>query len=152
LSTTPVDLAGYRRRRETGMADPNNPIGDEVSFEPNGTVRISLAGRPFRWRRPTFGEYRKFKEAWASVAEEETAITTKMNAETPEGERSAPWRIRHELALRELFGGWFIDVWRVLCEKDAPATDDIPPWATSVAFANGLFDHWTKVPLAASSL
>lgn len=136
------------------MADPNNPLGDEVSFEPNGTVRLSLAGRPFRWRRPTFGEFRKFKEMWASVAEEETRITNQMNADVPEGERTAAFRIKHELALRELFGGWMLEVWRMLGppEKETPAVDEIPPWMTSVAFANGLFDHWTKVPLAASSL
>lgn len=131
------------------MADPG--IGDEVSLELNGTVRLTLTGTHFRWRRPTFGEFRKFKELWAGIAEEERTITEAMNKETPEAERSAAWRIRHEMSTRDIFAGWVLEVWRVLCEKEAPAVDDLPPWMSNVQFAVSLFDHWTTVPLAASS-
>jgi hypothetical protein len=151
LSPGPVDLAGYRKRREERMADPS--IGDEVSLEPNGTVRLSLTGRPYRWRRPTFGEFRKLKELWASALEEDRGLVEAMNKETPEGERTAAWRIGYELKQRPLFADWVLEAWRLLGppEKDVPAVDDLPPWMTNVQFPISLFDHWTTVPLAASS-
>ena len=130
------------------MADPG--IGDEVSLEPNGTVRLSLAGRNVRWRRPAFGEFRKFEELWAEVATQERVIVDEANA-VPEKERSATWRFDFETKLRDLALPWALDVWRILSDKEVPATDDCPPWMANGAFHQLLKDHWTTVPLAASS-
>lgn len=132
------------------MADPNNPIGDEVSLEPNGTVRITLTGRPYRWRRPTFGEFRKFEELWAEAAVQEKGILDRAN-EIPEKERTQAWRVGWEAELRDLVLPWVLDVWRVLCDKEPPATDDCPPWMSNGTFHQTLKEHWTTVPLAASS-
>lgn len=130
------------------MADPS--VGDEVSLEPNGTVRLSLAGRNLRWRRPTFGEFRKFEELWAEVAAQEKVIVEHAN-EVPERDRGAAWRISYEAELRDIVLAWVLDVWRVLCDKEAPATDDTAPWMANGSFHQLLKDHWTTVPLAASS-
>ncbi|MFN2592953.1 MAG: hypothetical protein ABR532_09005 [Candidatus Dormibacteria bacterium] len=133
------------------MADPNSPIGDEVELEKYGTVRISLAGTHYRWRVPLSGEFIKFKELWMRVADEELKITAKANAATPEPQRTAAWRINHEMQLRPLFLGWVMEVWRALCAKDVPEEAKMPVWASNVHFAMMLFDHWTTVPLVASN-
>lgn len=130
------------------MADPG--IGDEISLEPNGTVRISLTGASFRWRRPTFGEFRKFEEMWAEVAAQEKVIVDRANT-VPEADRTAAWRINFETELRTSVLEWTLDVWRVLCSKEAPTVDDSPPWLGNNTFHQMLKDHWTTVPLAALS-
>lgn len=130
------------------MADAS--VGDEVSLEPNGTIRITLTGTSFRWRRPTFGEFRKFEEMWAEVAAQEKVIVDEANA-VPEKERDAAWRINFEKKLRESVLEWVLDLWRVLCSKEPPALDDNAPWMGNAAFHEMLKGHWTTVPLAASS-
>ncbi|MEA2587691.1 MAG: hypothetical protein QOH66_618 [Actinomycetota bacterium] len=130
------------------MADAS--VGDEISLEPNGTVRLTLTGTHFRWRRPTFGQFRKFEELWAEVAAEEKVIVDRANA-VPEAERTVAWRAGFETELRESVLAWVLDVWRVLCDKEPPATDDCAPWMANASFRQMLKDHWTTVPLAASS-
>lgn len=130
------------------MADAS--VGDEISLEPNGTVRLTLTGASFRWRRPTFGQFRKFEELWAEVAAQEKVIVDRANA-VPEKERTVAWRTGFETELGDNVLAWVLDVWRVLCEKEPPATDDCAPWMANAAFHEMLKGHWTTVPLAASS-
>jgi hypothetical protein len=130
------------------MADMT--VGDEISLEPNGTVRLTLTGTNFRWRRPTFGEFRKFEEMWAEVLGQEKVIVDRANA-VPEAERTVGWRIAFEGEHRDIFLPWVLDVWRVLCNKEPPAVDDCAPWMGNASFHQILKDHWTTVPLAASS-
>ena len=132
------------------MADAGGPIGDEVDLKPNGTVTITLAGKGYRWRRPLFGELRKFEELWAEIAEKERAIVERAN-EIPEKNRTASWRINFEMEIREAVIGWALDVWRVLCDKEPPAVDELPAWVANTTFHQSLKEHWTTVPLAASS-
>jgi hypothetical protein len=130
------------------MADAT--VGDEISLEPNGTIRLTLTGTHFRWRRPTFGQFRKFEELWAEVAAQEKVIVDRANA-VPEAERTVAWRTTFETELRDSVLAWVLDVWRVLCDKEPPATDDCAPWMANTSFHQMLKDHWTTVPLAASS-
>ena len=130
------------------MADAT--VGDEISLEPNGTIRLTLTGTHFRWRRPIFGEFEKFEELWAEVAAQEKVIVDEANA-VPEVERDVAWRTTFEKKLRRNVLEWTLDVWRVLCTKEPPALDDCAPWMGNASFHQMLKDHWITVPLAASS-
>lgn len=133
------------------MADPSNPVGDELDLKPNGTIRIGMAGRFVALRRPTFGEFRKLKELWSGVASEEKRITDGANT-IPLAERPGSWRMDYELALFPVFAGWALEVLRLLGSgAEIPTEDDLPPWMATAPFGQALFDHWVTVPLAASS-
>jgi hypothetical protein len=147
------------------MADRDTPVGDEIDLRPNGTVRLTLAGKSVTWRRPTFGEYRKFRESLVVAGDEEAALakeieaTAREAAGTPEipwpADRNPPYtpaqRLRLEMAGAEALGGWAIDVWRILCQREAPGLDDLPVWMVDASFSRSLFEHWRSVPLAVSS-
>ena len=133
------------------MADPTNPVGDELDLKPNGTVRVGLAGRFIALRRPSFGEFRKLKELWAGVAAREKEITDTANG-IPVPERPASWRMDYEMALASVFIGWSLEALRLLgTSPELPAEDDLPPWMATSQFGLALFGHWVTVPLAASS-
>lgn len=133
------------------MADPTNPVGDELDLKPNGTARIGMGGTFVSLRRPTFGQFRKLKELWAGVAGQEKTITDAANG-VPVPERPASWRMDYEMALATVFIGWSLEALRLLgTSTDLPAEDDLPPWMATSAFGLALFDHWVTVPLAASS-
>jgi hypothetical protein len=146
----PIELAAFRERKEQAMADPNNSVGDEVVTNKNGTIRIGLAGHFYTWRRPTIGEFRKFNEQWAEVATQERVIVDTANAIAVK-DRLATWRFDYEAKLADLFAEWALSVFRVLCDKEPPAVDDLPPWMATAQFRMDLVEHWTTVPLAASS-
>lgn len=132
------------------MADPSNPVGDELDLKHNGTIRVGLRGTFYSWRVPTFGEFRKFNEQWAEVASQERVIVDAANA-VPDAERIASWRFDYEQKLADLFAEWALGVFRVLSDKEPPAVDDLPPWMATAQFRLDLIEQWTTVPLAGSS-
>jgi hypothetical protein len=147
------------------MADRDTPSGDELALKDNGTIRIMLAGKGATWRRPTLGEYKKFAEARILAGEEEERVMAEIETEAREaaGTAEAPWpagkpppytgsqRLRLEIAGEDVLGAWAIDVWRVLCEKEPPALDELPLWMTVVPFSQTIFQHWRELPKAGSS-
>jgi len=147
------------------MADKNTPVGDELALSPNGCIRIMLAGRGATWRRPVFGEYRKFRESLIALGDEETRLIDAISAEAREaaGTPEVPWpadkvppysreqRLRLEMSGAEALGGWAIDVWRVLCDKEPPTLEELPLWMMVAQFSQTVFEHWRAVPLAGSS-
>lgn len=156
------------------MADRDTPPGDELALRDNGTIRLMLAGKGATWRRPLFGEYKKFREMLIEASEiteqlkNEIEATVRASlptdadakalaklragAEIPVGYHwTAAQRLRFELADAEGIGGWAVDVWRVLTDKEPPTVDELPVWMTTASFSQSVFEHWRQVPLAGSS-
>ena len=146
--------------------DRDNPDGDLLDLKPNGSIRISLGSTSYSWRRPTFGEYRKFREALIGIGDEEarardeihaaavTAHEEKTGKKVPEGEMppySDMDRLRLQLVGASLVGEWVLDIWRVLSTKEPPAVDELPQWMTTSEFSTQLFQHWRSLPLRSSA-
>lgn len=132
--------------------DANNPVGDEVAPQPNGTVRIGIQGHMLSLRRPVVGEFRKLNELWGGVAIREREIVNAANAIKAE-DRQPTWKIDYEEELASAFLGWAQEALRLLATQPdkVPAESELPAWMTTAEFRTILHDHWTTVPLVALS-
>lgn len=148
------------------MADRDTPPGDELVLNPNGTIRICIAGKCATWRCPTAGVFRKAYEGLYALDEDRDHFAAQIDEEARaaylehegkllpddvEPELSSSHRMRIHLAALDRRGEWAIDLWRSVCAKEPPALGDLPPWMETVTFANEVLNHWQTIPKAASS-
>lgn len=115
-------------------------MADEgLTLNPNGTIDVTL-DKPYKLRRPNFGEVRRLWEAWDTAA----AIHDRLAQEAKEQNRNDDVTVRTERAR-----AW-LDFQRVAfgtLSEALPDDDDlIPPWLLTASVGGEFLAHWQSRP------
>lgn len=115
-----------------------------LDLKPNGTISLSVGQKPYRLRRPKFGELRDLWEAFEDAAEQHDALTASLGAE--------PSREQEKEARAERFAiwaGWQRKVFDKLADTPLPSDDDeLEGWLMTAGVAGQFLTHWQGRPLA----
>ncbi len=157
--------------------DAEDPDGDSIEFVRTGIVRITVAGKRYRLRRPFFGELRTlrgaYQEAMDELGEASDEVKAKLAAiraeydATPEGERQAA-EAKHTRTIRRVnrdleakqeaaYLAWWGQAFDMLAmEGHGPGAEEMPAWMASDTPGEKpliveVLNHWRSNPLARGS-
>jgi len=131
------------------MTDETKP--DSFELLPDGKVRLTIVGRQFTLRRPTFGQSRKLRESVVEWSAEERRDlqdqADKAKREVPVDEEEAAERAfaRQERILR----WWLEEVIPTLSSESVEGVGigELPEWLLNRdGVTNPLLEHWRSVP------
>lgn len=158
-------------------ADASDPAGDSIEFVRTGIIRVTVAGKRYRLRRPFFGELRTLRGAYqdamdelGDASDEAKAELAEIRAEydeTPEPDRKTSEaaftrRVRAvnrglETLQEDTYLAWWAKAFDMLAmESHGPGLEEMPAWMASnppgeTSLIVEVLNHWRSNPLARGS-
>ncbi len=158
-------------------AEAEDPDGDSIEFVRTGIVRITIAGKRYRLRRPFFGELRTLRGAYQEAMDELGEASDEVKAQLaairaefdglPEADRKGSEaaytrRIRKvnrdlEALQEDAYLAWWGQAFDMLAmEGHGPGVEEMPAWMASDTPGEKpliveVLNHWRSNPLARGS-
>lgn len=116
----------------------SNPKPDEIDYQANGKIRLTIDGTRYNLRRPTIGQLRELEERVTEIAVEEAEEIAAAREEKRAARSFEP----------ELLEWWALVVGS-LEEKEQTLpeeADDLPAWLTNPMLIAETKAQWRTVP------